>query len=809
MRSWAGETGIAGGTSLGEELAKTAATALRRAFAIALTVTLAAIVAVVSSPAPAQAANAGDFQAGNIISDDVFFNGGTMSEAKIQSFLNSKVPSCRSGYTCLRDYRQDTYTIDATPMCARYDGARNETAARMIYKVAVTCGINPQALLVMLQKEQGLVNDDWPSARQYRSAMGAGCPDTADCDVNYYGFFNQLHYGAYLLKRYTQPAGTGAGTEYSSRFDLSYPVGRTSYIQYNPNAACGGQNVYITNQATHALYVYTPYTPTSAALAAGYGSAGNCSAYGNRNFFLYFTDWFGPAQFLTTGWIGDKYYSIGGVTSRLGMPLENEQAVDGGAVQDFAGGSIYCSAAGAYVVRGWIGDKYAALRANTSYLGWPIADEESTTSGARQRFQGGQIITTTRGAFALATPVMDAYQAAGVAKVLGTPTGDSQQLNGSYFAEFSGGTLLVGPKGTYTARGSIGDKYRDVGGPSSWLGWPLGKARSMKGGTVQDFENGSIIATSAGAFATSTAIAVGYDKMGGRAVVGDPRRDGVVKSSGSSQVFKNGSILASSKGTFLVRGWIADRYALLGSQTGDLGWPTSNEKAISGGARQTFTGGTVVSSAAGAYAVIGAIADKYKADGAESGALGFPLADAVSKNSGREQRFQGGKIESSKAGAWSVRGWIGDKYSALGASSSPLRWPTEDEKSLPNGARQTFKGGYIYSSAAGAFESRGWIGDKFQASGGQSGYLGYPISDERPIGSGVMQSHQYGAVLCSSAGTFVVRGWIGDRYLALGGATSRLGFPLGDERQSGGDAVQDFKGGRIVVNAKGITVTYK
>ena len=37
------------------------------------------------------------FQAGNIISDAAFFNAGTMSEAQIQSFLQSKVPTCQSG----------------------------------------------------------------------------------------------------------------------------------------------------------------------------------------------------------------------------------------------------------------------------------------------------------------------------------------------------------------------------------------------------------------------------------------------------------------------------------------------------------------------------------------------------------------------------------------------------------------------------------------------------------------------------------------------------------------------------------------
>jgi hypothetical protein len=52
--------------------------------------------------------------------------------------------------------------------------------------------------------------------------------------------------------------------------------------------------VLIQNQATAGLYNYTPYQPNAAALAAGYGTGDSCSAYGNRNFWLYFRDWFGP-----------------------------------------------------------------------------------------------------------------------------------------------------------------------------------------------------------------------------------------------------------------------------------------------------------------------------------------------------------------------------------------------------------------------------------------------------------------------------------------------------------------------------------
>jgi hypothetical protein len=64
-------------------------------------------------------------------------------------------------------------------------------------------------------------------------------------------------------------------------------------IQYNPNAGCGSGTVYIQNQATAGLYNYTPYQPNPAALNNLYGTGDGCSAYGNRNFWRMFNDWFG------------------------------------------------------------------------------------------------------------------------------------------------------------------------------------------------------------------------------------------------------------------------------------------------------------------------------------------------------------------------------------------------------------------------------------------------------------------------------------------------------------------------------------
>ncbi|WP_404475502.1 FG-GAP repeat domain-containing protein [Microbacterium aerolatum] len=233
------------------------------------------------------------FNAGNIISDAVFTNKSTMTEAQIQSFFNSKVSKCVVGkdedgkpYVCLKDFKITSVNRVADAYCDGYTGAANESAARIIYRVAQSCDINPQVLIVMLQKEQGLVTHVWPSAWRYNIALGQGCPDTAPCDPGYIGFFHQIYGAARQMQMYME-----------GRWFNWYAPGNTWQIQYHPDRArCGTGAVYVANKATSALYYYTPYQPNAAALRANYGEGDACSSYGNRNFYNYFTDWFGSTH---------------------------------------------------------------------------------------------------------------------------------------------------------------------------------------------------------------------------------------------------------------------------------------------------------------------------------------------------------------------------------------------------------------------------------------------------------------------------------------------------------------------------------
>lgn len=242
-----------------------------------------------------------DWNAGYIISDQVFTDTSRMSVSQIQTFLNSKVPNCDTYGQALSEFGgpdtngdgkvqrwewgQANYSQTVFPCLKDVRVADGRSAAQVIYDVSQQYGINPQVFIVLLQKEQGLVTDTWPLNRQYRAATGYGCPDTAECNSQYYWLDNQIEWSGKMYR---------AIMDNSPSWYTPYEVG-DNFIKYNPNSSCGGSNVYIQNRATQALYNYTPYQPNQATLDAGWGTA-YCGAYGNLRFFQYFTSWFGSTR---------------------------------------------------------------------------------------------------------------------------------------------------------------------------------------------------------------------------------------------------------------------------------------------------------------------------------------------------------------------------------------------------------------------------------------------------------------------------------------------------------------------------------
>ncbi len=272
---------------------------------------LTAGLVAVTPVSQATALNVNDFDPGTIITDANFYDANAMSEAEIQAFLDAKIGTCSNG-KCLNVLKQTTYSRAADrTVCGAYTGAANEPASRVIYKVQQACGISAKVILATLQKEMGLVTSKSPSDWALAHALGYACSDSSPCDSAQAGFYNQIYMGSWQFKRYSTPDIFGG-----------FWAGQTRAIQYHPNTSCGTLTVSITNRATAALYNYTPYTPNAAALAATPGIGNSCSSYGNRNFWYYYSTWFGSPTDVTP--VGVSVDRIGG-TDRFDTAVKISQ----------------------------------------------------------------------------------------------------------------------------------------------------------------------------------------------------------------------------------------------------------------------------------------------------------------------------------------------------------------------------------------------------------------------------------------------------------------------------------------------------
>lgn len=222
------------------------------------------------------------FNPGNLISDAEFFNAGAMSETQVRTFIREWNKGCvaHNDVPCLADYAIDVQPRAATRFCPYPLAGGHLDAAAVIYQVSQACQVNPQVLLVTLQKEQGLITASGSklNRERYQIAMGYGCPDNALCDKQFHGFENQVYGAAQQFQRYRQQPSLYA-----------VKAAQENAIAYHPDAQCGATTVFVENQATAGLYNYTPYQPSALTLGGG---ADACSTWGNLNFYGLYQAWF-------------------------------------------------------------------------------------------------------------------------------------------------------------------------------------------------------------------------------------------------------------------------------------------------------------------------------------------------------------------------------------------------------------------------------------------------------------------------------------------------------------------------------------
>ncbi len=236
-----------------------------------------------SAPAPLAPDTSG-FDAARIIDDEVFYDADAMTREEIAAFLTRVNAGCQpgsDGTECLATATFSTQAREATSFCpGGIESASGLSAADVVWEVSQACDINPQVLLVLIHKEQGLLTASGRtlSARDYEAAAGYACPDHGTCDPQWAGFSSQLYGAASQFQRYRLNPGT---------YDVV--AQRPTQIAFSPDAQCGSGELTVMNQATAGLYNYTPFQPNEAA-----GSGGDqCTSWGNWNFYGYFKALFG------------------------------------------------------------------------------------------------------------------------------------------------------------------------------------------------------------------------------------------------------------------------------------------------------------------------------------------------------------------------------------------------------------------------------------------------------------------------------------------------------------------------------------
>ncbi|MCD4704889.1 hypothetical protein K8R66_02315 [bacterium] len=186
-----------------------------------------------------------DFDQNYIISQFQMFDYDAMSQAEIQSFLVSKGSYLVDYYTDGWPIHCDIRTGSDDSNCQIMTRMR---ASEIIYSAAQRYKVSPRLILVMLQKEQGLIQwEGTPPAKRLDWACGYAVCDNCSMDdpkiQKYKGFGRQVDNVAGAMRFYQDYAHT-------------YSYIKTASKAYNID----GETVIPSNQSTANLYTYTPHT---------------------------------------------------------------------------------------------------------------------------------------------------------------------------------------------------------------------------------------------------------------------------------------------------------------------------------------------------------------------------------------------------------------------------------------------------------------------------------------------------------------------------------------------------------------------
>jgi len=181
------------------------------------------------------------FDPNNIISDFEILDYTSLNLDNIQKFLQNK-------NSFLANYQTNACTENDVLQKGLCSG-KLISAAEIIYDRAITSKINPKFILVLLQKEQGLIEKNNPKQSQIDWATGYGCPDGASCNERWRGFWKQVNSASLQFRDYLDNPQL-----------YTYKAGNT-YTFSNQYGTISQETATVTpvNQATASLYNYTPH----------------------------------------------------------------------------------------------------------------------------------------------------------------------------------------------------------------------------------------------------------------------------------------------------------------------------------------------------------------------------------------------------------------------------------------------------------------------------------------------------------------------------------------------------------------------
>jgi hypothetical protein len=216
-----------------------------------------------------------------LMDDQIMNNVSALSTSQVGDFLAG-----RSGpYTamsrpspCLSNYSNQNFHWDGSRWHYGNDsdwntawGSSQIPAYVIIAQAGQMWGVNPEAIMATIEKEESLISGSSCDGWRYNSAMGYACPDSGGCNPKYAGFTKQVLWGTYQLEFGLQRSYGNTGWDGDD--NLTY----VGYMTQGNRARCGGcavnyydgyasidgQSVYMENGATASLYSYTPHLGNS------------------------------------------------------------------------------------------------------------------------------------------------------------------------------------------------------------------------------------------------------------------------------------------------------------------------------------------------------------------------------------------------------------------------------------------------------------------------------------------------------------------------------------------------------------------